>query len=61
MGWVKRAMPVATAAAATLVAGATAPPAAAQAGDMPPANVTTLTDTLPGAVGGLTVDRAGNI
>ena len=35
--------------------------AAAQAGDMPPVDVTTLTDTLPGAVGGVTVDRSGNI
>ncbi len=34
-------------------------PLSAQSGDLPPATVTTLTDTLPGAVGGLTVDRSG--
>jgi DNA-binding beta-propeller fold protein YncE len=33
----------------------------AQSGDMPPVVVRTLTDTLPGAVGGLTVDRGGTL
>jgi sugar lactone lactonase YvrE len=38
------------------------PPAVlGQSGDLPPATVATLTDTLPGAVGGLTVDRAGTL
>jgi sugar lactone lactonase YvrE len=36
-------------------------PLSAQSGDLPPASVTTLTDTLPGAVGGLTVDRSGTL
>ena len=62
MGSLSRSLPGASAAlAAVLVAGVAASAAAAQSGDMPPANVITLTDTLPGAVGGLTVDRAGNI
>ena len=62
MGSLSRGMPeVGAVAAVILVAGATATPAAAQGGDMPPASVVTLTDTLPGAVGGLTVDRAGNL
>jgi len=33
----------------------------AQAGDSPLVTVSTLTDTLPGAVGGVTVDRGGTI
>lgn len=33
----------------------------AQRGDAPPVTVSTLTDTLPGAVGGLTVDRGGTL
>lgn len=45
-----------------LLAGSMVPvPAAAQSGDMPPVAVTTLTDTLPGAVGGVAVDATGNI
>jgi sugar lactone lactonase YvrE len=33
----------------------------AQSGDMPPVVVRTLTDTLPGAVGGLAADRGGTL
>ena len=45
----------------SLLLGGAPGPAQAQSGDMPPVAVSTLTDTLPGAVGGLTIDKGGTL